>query len=142
VTPPANDTIPRVLLAEESLPYRRLIREALTAFRVCEVDEAPNGESAFAMGLRRPYALYIFALSLPDMKGDLMDRLLSLAGPLVHTGTHASPPVIYLLRQDEDQAVRVLSRDARTRGHVFVPPKLDQLLAAIAGLLPERDPLS
>ena len=45
-TPPAA---PRVLLAEESLPYRRVIREALQAFRVCEVDVAPSGERAFEM---------------------------------------------------------------------------------------------
>jgi hypothetical protein len=46
---PASNAIPRVLLAEESLPYRRVIREALMAFRVCEIDDAPSGERAFEL---------------------------------------------------------------------------------------------
>ena len=93
--------VPRVLLAEESLPFRRVIREALTAFRVCEVDDAPSGERAFEMALRREYALFLFSLPLPDMSGDMLDRLLSTAYPLVHASAHAAPPeelaIIHLL---------------------------------------------
>ena len=44
----------------------RLSKSRLTAFRQCEVDDTSSAESAFEMGLRRPYSLYIFALSLPD----------------------------------------------------------------------------
>jgi hypothetical protein len=39
---PVASAVPRVLLAEESLPFRRVIREALMAFRICEVDDAPE----------------------------------------------------------------------------------------------------
>ena len=42
---------PRVLLAEESLPYRSVIREALMAFRDCEVDGTSSAEHAFEMAL-------------------------------------------------------------------------------------------
>ncbi len=91
------------------------------------------------MGLRRPYSLYIFALTLPDMRGDLLDRLLAFAGPLVHENTHAAPPIIYLLRPEEATEWQTLVRNARVRGHVFIPPRLDVLLATTAGLLPERD---
>ncbi|MFZ4592920.1 MAG: hypothetical protein ACOYOF_01595 [Verrucomicrobiaceae bacterium] len=129
--------IPRVLLAVESLPYRRLIREALTAFRHCEVDDTPSGEYAFEIGLQRRHALYLFALTLPDMRGELLDRLLSKAGPLVHEGLHAAPPVIYLLNPEEATQWQDLARHARVRGHLFLPPRLDQLLQAIASLLPE-----
>ena len=62
--------IPRVLLAEESLPYRRVIREALTAFRHCEVDDTPSAEHAFQIALQRRHVLYILALTLPDMFQD------------------------------------------------------------------------
>jgi len=129
--------IPRVLLAVESLPYRRLIREALTAFRHCEVDDTPSGEHAFEIGLQRRHSLYLFALTLPDMRGELLDRLLSKAGPLVHEGLHAAPPVIYLLNPEEATQWQDLARHARVRGHLFLPPRLDQLLQAIASLLPE-----
>ena len=67
---------PRVLLAEESLPYRRVIREALMAFRDCEVDDTSSAEHAFEMALAKPYQLFIFSLPLPALSGDLLDRLL------------------------------------------------------------------
>jgi CheY-like chemotaxis protein len=138
-----NDTaaIPRVLLAEESLPYRRVIREALMAFRQCEVDDAPNGEVAYELALRRRYALYLFAYTLPDMHGDLLDRLLAKASPLVHQGTHAAPPIVFLLRPEESNQWQMLSRSARARGHVLLPPRLDMLMQTTAGLLPERSPV-
>ena len=65
VTPvPTAPVVPRVLLAEESLPYRRVIREALMAFRICEVDDAPSGERAFELALQREYSLFLFSLPL------------------------------------------------------------------------------
>lgn len=127
--------LPRVLIAEENLAYRRVMREALVAFRHCEVDDAANGEHAFELVLKRPYALLLFALTLPDMKGDLLDRLTAKAYPRVHPDTHAAPPVIYLLRAEETHDWQKLMRDARTRGHVLLPPRLDMLMSATSGLL-------
>jgi CheY-like chemotaxis protein len=130
--------VPRVLLAEESLPFRRVIREALTAFRVCEVDDAPSAERAFEMALRREYSLFLFSLPLPDMMGDMLDRLLSMAYPLVHPGSHAAPPVIFLIRPTDTPRFEDLKRDVRVRGSVPLPPKLDVLLSVTASLLSER----
>lgn len=135
---PAPTAVPRVLLAEESLPFRRVIREALTAFRVCEVDDAPSGERAFEMALHRPYTLFLFSLPLPDMAGDLLDRLVSKAYPRVHTGVHTAPPVIFLSRPGDAMLIQELQRDVRVRGSMPLPPKLDVLLALTASLLPER----
>ncbi len=135
---PASSAVPRVLLAEESLPFRRVIREALTAFRVCEVDDAPSGERAFEMALNRPYALFLFSLPLPDLAGDLLDRLISKAYPRVHPGVHTAPPVIFLSRPIDALRMQELQRDVRVRGSMPLPPKLDVLLALTASLLPER----
>lgn len=135
---PAPGTIPRVLLAEESLPFRRVIREALTAFRVCDVDDAPSGERAFEMALRREYSLFLFSLPLPDIAGDMLDRLLSQAYPRVHAGAHAAPPVIFLVRPSDAMRFQDLQRDVRVRGSMPLPPKLDVLLSLTAKLLPER----
>jgi CheY-like chemotaxis protein len=127
-----------MLLAEESLPFRRVIREALTAFRVCVVDDAPSAERAFEMALRREYALFLFSLTLPDMSGDMLDRLLSTAYPLVHASAHASPPVIFLCRPTDAMRYEELKRDVRVRGSMPLPPRLDVLLSLTAPLLPER----
>lgn len=104
----------------------------------CEVDDASTAEHAFELGLQRRYALYLFAFSLPDMRGDLLDRLLARAGPMVHHGTHASPPVIYLLKADEAGHWLELSRNARVRGSVSMPPRLDMLIKATTGILPPK----
>ncbi len=143
VTPePSAPVIPRVLLAEESLPYRRVIREALMAFRICEVDDAPSGERAFEMALRREYSLFLFSLPLPDMTGDMLDRLLSKAYPMVHPGVHTAPPVIFLIQPADALRFQDLQRDVRVRGSMPLPPKLDVLLSVTASLLPEREGLA
>ncbi len=130
----------RVLLAEESLPFRRLIREALVSFRGCQVDETPSAERAFEMALSRPYQLFIFALTLPDMSGILLDRLLSRAYPLAHPGSHTAPPLIFMVRHEESATHPNLTRNARVRGVLPYPPKLDLLLALTMGLLPDTLP--
>jgi CheY-like chemotaxis protein len=134
----AAPAIPRVLLVEESLPYRRVIREALMAFRHCEVDDAPSGERAFELALQREYSLFLFSLPLPDMTGDMLDRLLSKVYPMVHAGVHTSPPVIFLIQPTDAMRYQELQRDVRVRGSMPLPPKLDVLLSVTATLLPER----
>ena len=130
----------RVLLAEESLPYRRVIREALMAFRECEVDDTPGAEHAFEMALRKEYSLFVFALPLPDLAGDMLDRLLARAYPLAHPGSHSAPPVIFLIRPQDTTRFHELQRDARVRGSVIMPPKLDSIIALTEKLLPAKNP--
>lgn len=136
----SSSMTPRVLLVEESLPFRRVIREALTAFRDCEVDDTPSAEHAFEMALWKEYALFIFSLPLPVMSGDLLDRLLAKAYPLAHPGCHTAPPVVYLMRSQDKLAFQSIQRDARVRGSLEMPPKLDQLLALTEKILPPRTP--
>jgi CheY-like chemotaxis protein len=130
--------LPRVLVADASLPNRRLIRELLTAFRSCEVDDAATAEHTFERALQRPYALFIFAITLPDMSGTLLDRLIARVYPLVHAGSVTAPPVVYLARNDEAAAFREVERDARVRGSVPLPLNLDALMNAAGKVLPDK----
>lgn len=136
--PPPPSELPYVLLAEQSLPYRSVIREALMSFRLCHVDDTPSAERAFEMALQRPYQLFIFSLPLEDMSGGLLNRLLAKAYPLAHPGCHTAPPVIFIVRPTDTLAFQELQRDARVRGSLSYPPKLDALLALTVGILPER----
>jgi len=129
---------PRVLVADASLPNRRLIRELLTAFRVCEVDDAATGEHTFERALQRPYSLFIFAMTLPDMSGALLDRFIAKTYPLVHAGSITAPPVMFLVRHDEAVAFREVERDARVRGSVPLPLNLDALINAAGTVLPAK----
>ena len=129
---------PRVLVADASLPNRRLIREALTAFHHCEVDDAASAEHAFERALQREYGLFIFALSLPDFSGSLLDRLLSRVYTKVHTTAATAPSVVYLVRNDEMTLFHEIQRDARVRGCVPLPLNLDALMTAVRALLPAK----
>lgn len=145
MSPPASSAPPaRVLLAEESLPYRRVIREALSSFRYCEVDDTPTAERAFELALSRPYQLLVLAIPLPDMNGMMLDRLIAKAYPFAHRGVHTAPPVIFLARPEDGGALAAHQRDVRLRGTLPYPPKLDVLISLTAGLLPDapgRSPL-
>lgn len=127
-------------MAEESLPYRRVIREALISFRQCEVDDCQSGERAFEMAVSRPYHLLILAVSLPDLGGLMLDRLIARSYPLVHRGIHTAPPVIFMMRSGDAGEIDAMKRDVRLRGCLSYPPKLDALLALTSGLLPEKRP--
>jgi DNA-binding NarL/FixJ family response regulator len=132
-----SEPLPRILLAEESLPYRRVIREAATAFFHCEIDDAPSAEAAFDLALRQPYALYVFSHALPDMSGEMLDRLLSKAIPLTQ-GSASAPPVVFLVRAEDADRWQHMLRDARVRGHAVMPPRLDKLLPLLGKLLQPR----
>jgi len=129
---------PRVLVADASLPNRRLIRELLTAFRACEVDDAATGEHTFERAMQRPYSLFIFAMTLPDINGALLDRMIAKVYPVVHPGSFSAPRIIYLARADEAVAFREVERDARVCGSVPLPLNLDLLMNTAAKVLPAK----
>jgi hypothetical protein len=122
------------------MPYRRVIREALMSFRHYEVDDCPMGERAFELALSRPYQLFILALPLRDLVGQILGNLISRAHPLAHRGIHTAPTVIFITRAAEAAAMEAMKRDVWLRGCLSYPPKLDELLTITAGLLPEKQP--
>lgn len=130
--------IPRVLVADQSLSNRRLITEILTSFHRCEVDACASAEHAYERILQHPYHLYIFAFTLPDMSGLLLDRLAARVHPLVHPDKATAPSVIFLVHSSETAAYKDAQRDARTRGSVPLPLSLDVLMNLAGPLLPPR----
>lgn len=107
------------------------------SFRNCEVDDCPTAERAFELALARPYQLLILALPLPDMSGIMLDRLIARAFPLAHRGSLTAPPVIFLARPEDAGELSSQQRDARFRGSIPYPPRLDILLSLTQGLLPD-----
>ena len=89
--------------------------------------------------MQRPYGLFIFSQTLPDMQGELLDRLIGKAYGRVHAHIHSAPPLIYLLRQAELPLWLELSRHARVRAHVLMPPRLDMLMRSVEGIVAARE---
>ena len=71
----------------------------------------------------------------------LLNRLLAKAYPLTHSGVRTAPPVIFIMRTEDTPVFQELQRDARVRGALTYPPKLDVLLSLTNGILPERTTL-
>jgi CheY-like chemotaxis protein len=130
----------RVLVADESLPNRRLIRELLTAFCACEVDDAASGEHACERITQREYALFVVALTLPDISGALLDRMIARVYSRCHPETLTAPSVIFLIRPDQTAEFQAVKRDARVRGAVPLPLSLDVLMQVAGPLLPAKGP--
>lgn len=105
------------------------------AFRHCEVDDAASAEHAYERAIQREYALFIFAINLPDMSGAMLDRLLARVYPRLHAGCLTAPAILYLMRPEESASFHELQRDARVRGAVPLPLNLDALLNATGTLL-------
>lgn len=138
IPPPSGITTPRVLLVDQSLPNRRLITEILTSFHRCEVDASPSAEHAFERIIKYSYDLYIFAFTLPDMSGLVLDRMAAKVHPLIHSGRATAPSVIFLVHSSETNAYKEAQRDARTRGAVPLPLSLDVLMTLAGPLLPSK----
>ncbi len=130
--------LPRVLVADASLPNRRLIRELLTAFRLCEVDDASTAEHAYERVLEREYILFVFAFTLPDMSGPLLDRMIAKIYTRCHPQAQTAPPVVFLTRSEDSAAFHAIHRNARVRGAVPLPLSLDALMTATGSILPKK----
>ena len=78
-------TIKEETLEKRVLDIDELEKKLLECERAKEaLDIKKQGvERAFEMALRREYSLFLFSLPLPDLAGDMLDRLLSTAYPLV-----------------------------------------------------------
>ncbi len=136
--PASAAPVSRVLVADQSLTNRRLIREILTAFMNCEVDDAATAEHAYERAIQQPYKLFIFAFSLPDFSGALLDRLLGRVYPKLHSTEIIPPPVIFLVQSSEATAFHQIHRDARIRGSVPLPLNLDTLMTMAGGVLTRK----
>lgn len=137
-TPNSTSPPSRILVADQNLSNRRLIREILSSFYQCEVDDAANAEHAFERATQQTYKLFIFSFTLPDMSGVLLDRLISRVYSRLHKSQVTAPPVIFLVQSQESSAFHQVQRDARIRGSVPLPLNLDTLMNLAAPLLTRR----
>lgn len=119
----------------------RLVREALQSFTKCHVDSSPNAEYAFERALQRPYELFIFSLTMPVLHGELLYDLISKAYRHCHDGARTAPPVIFLGEEKHRGRIDELQRDARVRGVLLKPLRIDRVLEKARTVLPSKSPI-
>ncbi len=137
---PAGEAL-RVLVAHQTGPELRLIRETLKTFTYVEVDTTPNAIYAYELALQRPYKLFFFSLDLPVLPGETLYELICKAYHYGYGAPRMAPAVIFLGDQHQVRHAATLERDARVRGLLGRPVNPDRLLDIVGNVLPPRNPV-
>ena len=116
------------------------MRESLKSFCVCEVVATPNAVHAFELALQREYAFFVFGLHLQDLNGEMLYELISKAYKFAHGGSKLAPAVLYVGAEADSMRSDELLRDARVKGLLMKPIRIERLLEKAQTVLEEKDP--
>ncbi|NNE90840.1 MAG: hypothetical protein HKN23_04265, partial [Verrucomicrobiales bacterium] len=128
---------PRVLVVHGASATGRLVRETLEDFSIADVDTCPDAVYGFELALQRDYQLFLFALHLPLIDGPLLYELICKAQKLAGNGIQA-PGVIFVREPSDPPPAEDLNRDARVKGFLMKPLKIERLLQVVKHALPRR----
>lgn len=137
----ADPDLAQVLIAHEEVSTARLIREALQSFTHSQVDSTPNAEYAFERALQRSYDLFIFSLTMPILHGELLYDLIGKAYRFCHEGARSAPPIIFLGEEKHRGRIDEIQRDARVRGVLLKPLRIDRVLEKARTVLRAKEPM-
>lgn len=131
----------RVLVVHQSAPTLRLIRETLTQFTTAEVETTPDSVYGFELALQRRYQLFIFGVTMEGLDGPLLYELISKAYGFCHKGARSAPGVLFLSERNGARRGEEFARDARVKGVLGMPLKIERLLEGVKGILEVKDSL-
>ena len=141
VPEPKPEILPRILVVNSAGSTRRLVRETLENFGVADVDTCPDAVYGFELALKQEYQLYIFALHLPLIEGPLLYELISksmrFAGG-IEDATKQAPGIVYIRETGDPVPSDDLNRDARVKGFLKKPLKIERMLQVVRSALPKK----
>jgi len=137
----AGSAASRVLVVHPSAPTLRLIRETLTQFTTAEVDTTPDSVYGFELALQRRYQLFIFGVTMESLDGPMLYELISKAHGFCHAGARSAPGVLFLSERSAARRREEFARDARVKGVLGMPLKIERLLEGVKGTLEVKDSL-
>ena len=120
--------MPKILIVDDSVTIRKMVRSSLRALADAEFAEAGNGLEAIEQIALGPVALIILDLNMPDMHG--VDVLKFLRR---HQGWSDVPVVVLTTRGDE--ASRDTAMEAGATEYLTKPFAPQVLLASARSLL-------
>lgn len=141
VPEPKPEILPRILVVNSAGSTGRLVRETLENFGVADVDTCPDAVYGFELALKQEYQLYIFALHLPLIEGPLLYELISksmrFAGG-IEDATKQAPGIVYIRETGDPVPSDDLNRDARVKGFLKKPLKIERMLQVVRSALPKK----
>ncbi|MDG5497779.1 ATP-binding protein [Niveispirillum sp. BGYR6] len=120
---------PQVMLVEDDEVNRFVAQQLLNRHGV-EVIQAPDGETALALLRQQPVSAVLMDIGMPGLDGfETTARLRAGGGPMAHV------PVIALTANVLPETV-ARSRIVGMQGFIAKPIRLEELLTALAGVMP------
>jgi CheY-like chemotaxis protein len=127
----------RLLLVDSNRALRQLYRQSIESFYHVDVDDVGLAERAFELGMRHQYDLLIIHLSLPEMNGALLNRMIGEVQRAFGKMTKALP-IVYLYNEEQRQEVDELRKEAMTLHLIKVPASINVILESLKDHLPHR----
>lgn len=130
----------RVLVVNPSSSTTRLIRESLENFTSTRVETTSDFLRAFELALQKRYRLFFFGMRIGEYGGPMLYELISMAYSTGYGSQRIAPAVVFVREKDDPKLPLELERDARVRGVLNKPIRIDRLLKSVEGALDVRDP--
>jgi hypothetical protein len=124
------DDAPRVLAVHPDVGVLRLVREALAGHNL-GVDTSPTPERAFEVALQREYHLFIFALDIPRVPGEVLYHMIDTAYRYGGRKPRYAPGVVYTAAGVAQGTADDLARDARVKAVISEPLERSRVVSAV-----------
>lgn len=126
----------RILMVDDEVALLRLVREALAASFVCEVDTSPKPEYGFELALKKQYDLFIFDFQMPMIDGAM---LFFLIGKVYDNAQppRIVPPLLLISGKADEARAQELLKEPGVRGLVAKPFAMNRLLDKVRETLPK-----
>ena len=125
----------RILMVDDEVALRRIVREALTSCLRCEVDTSPKPEYGFELALKKTYDLFIFDFSMPMIDGAMLFFLIGKVYNNVEP-PRVVPPLLLVSGKAEEERAQELLKEPGVHGLIAKPFAINRLLQRVRESVP------
>jgi DNA-binding response OmpR family regulator len=125
-----RESAKRILIVDDEVALLRIMREALTASFICEIDTSPRPEYGFELALKKTYDLFIFDFSMPMIDGAMLFFLIGKVYNSIQPPRDVPPLVLVSGKGDETRAQELL-KEPGVAGFVAKPFSMSRLLEKV-----------
>lgn len=124
-----------ILIVDDDVGLLRIMREALAASFVCEIDTSPRPEYGFELALKKKYDLFIFDFSMPMIDGAMLFFLITKVYNNAQPPRNV-PPLLLVSGQADEERAQELLKESGVAGLIAKPFLVNRLLDKIKACLP------
>ena len=125
----------RFLMVDDDVALLRVVREALVATLMCEVDTSPKPEYAFELAIKKKYDLFIFDFQMPMIDGAMLFFLIGKVYQNIQPIREVPPMILVSGKADEKRAQELL-KEPGVAGLIAKPFAINRLLEKIKECVP------